>query len=181
MDDNLVHLAELLHEKHQIDVQIAALVGRPAQIGHVGEYIASAIFGIVLEHSAVAKGIDGHFASGSLAGRSVNIKWYGKLQWLLDITPAHPPDDYLVMTGPTTKELSSRGGHRPWLITQVFLFDAAGLIAAIGARGSQIGIATSVPQSFWNAAELYPTNRNTRLVLSPIQRAQLALFAPRPD
>ena len=44
------------------------IVGRPALIGHVGEYIASRVFGIALEHSAANKGYDGRFTDGPLAG-----------------------------------------------------------------------------------------------------------------
>ena len=170
-------LLKLLKEKHLIDEKIANVVGRPAQIGHVGEYIASGIFDITLEASAVAKGIDGHFATGPLAGRSVNVKWYGKLEGFLDLTPAHLPDEYLVMTGPRSTALSSRGGHRPWLIQSVFLFDAHDLVQQLGARGSKLGVASSVPRQFWDGAEIYPEPRNRRLLPSNEQRAMLALFS----
>ncbi|MDQ6834281.1 MAG: hypothetical protein M3008_12860, partial [Chloroflexota bacterium] len=159
------------------DEKIANLVGRPAQIGHVGEYIASAIFDIKLEASATAKGIDGYFMTGSLAGRSVNVKWYAKLESLLDLTPAHLPDDYLVLTGPRVPAVSSRGTHRPWVIRSVFLFDAHDLVIELSARGSKLGVASSVPRRYWDAAEIYPAQRNNRLLLSDEQRTMLALFA----
>ncbi len=174
--DDLNRLADLLKQKHAIDEQIARVIGRPAQIGHTGEYIAAAIFGIRLEHSAVAKGIDGHFTTGPLAGRSVNVKWYAKLESLLDITPAFLPDEYLVLAGPRTNEVTSRGGHRPWLIASAYLFEAHVLVAALTARASKIGVASSVPRQYWDAAEIYPVQRNDRLPLSETQRGQLALF-----
>jgi hypothetical protein len=174
---DLTRLAELLKEKHIIDEKIANLVGRPAQIGHVGEYIASAIFDITLERSAVAKAIDGHFATGPLVGRSVNVKWYAKLENALDLTPTHLPDEYLVLTGPRSAALSSRDTHRPWLIQFVFLFDAHQLVEQLSARGSKLGVASSVPHQYWDAAEIYPVQRNDRLMLSNEQRAMLALFA----
>lgn len=174
---DLNRLAELLKEKHQIDEKIANLVGRPAQIGHVGEYIASAIFNIKLEASATAKGIDGHFITGPLAGRSVNVKWYAKLESALDLTPAFLPDEYLVLTGPRSTALSSRGTHRPWLIQFAFLFDAHQLVQQLSTRGSKLGIASSVPRQYWDAAEIYPVQRNNRLLLSDEQRTMLALFA----
>lgn len=174
---DLILLAELLKEKHLIDERIVNLVGRPAQIGHVGEYIASTVFDIRLEASATAKGIDGHFATGPLAGRSVNIKWYAKLESLLDLTPAHLPDEYLVLTGPRSAAVSSRGTHRPWLIHFVFLLDAHELVNALTARGSKIGIASSIPRQYWDAAEIYPAQRNERLMLTEEQRAMLARFA----
>ncbi len=174
---DLTRLAELLKEKHLIDEKIASLVGRPAQIGHVGEYIASAIFDIRLEASATAKGIDGHFVTGPLIGRSVNVKWYAKLENLLDLTPAYLPDEYLVLAGPRSTALSSRGVHRPWLIQFAFLFDARVLAQQLSARGSKLGIASSVPRQYWDAAEIYPVQRNNRLLLSDEQRAILSLFA----
>lgn len=174
---DLTRLAELLQEKHLIDEQIANLVGRPAQIGHVGEYIASAIFDIRLEGSATAKAIDGHFTTGPLAGRSVNIKWYAKLESILDLTPTYLPDEYLVLTGPRVAAASSRGTHRPWVIRSAFLFDAHALVNDLSARGSKLGVASSVPRKYWDAAEIYPEQRNSRLLLSDQQRAMLALFA----
>ncbi|MDQ6602876.1 MAG: hypothetical protein M3Z19_09115 [Chloroflexota bacterium] len=174
---DLARLADLLNEKHVIDEKIANLVGRPAQIGHVGEYIASAIFAITLEQSAVAKGLDGHFTTGLLTGRSVNIKWYAKLESLLDLTPAHLPDDYLILTGPRHAATSSRGTHRPWVIRSVFLFDARELVGELSARGSKLGVASSVPRKYWDAAEIYPEQRSDRLPISDEQRAMLALFA----
>jgi hypothetical protein len=173
---DLVRLSELLKEKHIIDEQIAALVGRPAQIGHVGEYIASSIFAITLEHSATAKGIDGHFTTEPLAGRTVNIKWYAKLEGILDITPNFLPDEYLVLAGPRVAPASSRGIHRPWMINHAFLFDARALVGILNARGSKVGIGSSVPRQYWNEAEIYPTARNPRLMLSEWQSRQLALF-----
>ncbi len=174
--DDLNRLAALLKEKHVIDEQIARIVGRPAQIGHTGEYIAAAIFNIRLEPSAVAKGIDGHFTTGQPAGRSVNVKWYTKLEHLLDITPRFLPDDYLVLTGPRSQAMSSRGTHRPWHINYVFLFDAGILIKILTERGTAIGVASRVPRQYWDAAEIYPMQRNPRLPITEIQRAQLALF-----
>ncbi len=174
---DLPRLAELLKEKHVIDEKIAQVVGRPAQIGHVGEYIASAIFDIVLERSAVAKGIDGRFVTGLLAGRSVNVKWYAKLESLLDLTPAHLPDEYLVLTGPRSAALSSRGTHRPWLIHFVFLFDAHEIVNTLASRGSKLGVASSMPRRCWDEAEIYPTQNNRRLLLTDEQRAMLRLFA----
>src|SRR5436305_1815495 len=104
----LKRLSELIQARTQIDKKIATLVGRPAILGHVGEYVAAEIFGIVLEQSAAHKGIDGRFASGPLTGRTVNVKWYSQLEGLLDMNPDSHPDDYLVMTGPKRSPGSSR-------------------------------------------------------------------------
>ena len=51
---------------------ITTLVGRPALIGHLGEYIASRIFDIELEPTAVSKGVDGRFTKGKLSGKRGN-------------------------------------------------------------------------------------------------------------
>ncbi len=113
MNSDLERLADLLAEMNTLGTKISEITQRPAIIGHTGEYIASKIFDIDLEESASAKGIDGHFKSGSLAGKSVNIKWYSKLEYMLDITPESLPDYYLVMTGPKALEDTSRGEFVP--------------------------------------------------------------------
>jgi hypothetical protein len=96
----LERLAELIRVRNDASRAIAEHIGRPAQIGHVGDYIAARVFDIGLVASGSHKAIDGHFRSGPLAGRSVNVKWYGREESLLDLTPDCLPDDYLVMTGP---------------------------------------------------------------------------------
>lgn len=157
--------------------QIAAIIQRPALIGHVGEFIASRIFGIALEESASRKGIDGCFTDGQLAGQSVNIKWYTKRENILDVTPDALPDFYLVLTGPESAAAhSSRGKTRPWVIETVYLFDAHKLVHRLRLRGVKIGVATSVGQQLWDEAEVYPTPRNARLILSEEQRKLLAHF-----
>ncbi|TAK60786.1 MAG: hypothetical protein EPO22_09025 [Dehalococcoidia bacterium] len=181
---DLETLSRLLHQKHELDARIAAIVGRPAQIGHVGEFIASKIFAIDLHASASHKGSDGLFREGPLAGQSVNVKWYAKHENVLDISLGAVPDYYLVMTGPTPVVWTSRGGNRPWLIEQVFLFDAAALIADLQALGVKVGVASGVRKATWSAAELFPTAASPLLTFSPEQRHVLSLFgangAPAP-
>jgi hypothetical protein len=174
--DNLEELARLIRVRTIIDNQIAAILGRPAERGHTGEYIAAAIFGITLEASAANKGSDGIFASGLLAGRSVNIKWYGKHENVLDINPNGWPDYYLVLTGPKGTAASSRNNTRPWVISYIFLFDASQL--KIDLQSSKIGVATSIRTHLWRQAEIYPEQNNLLLTLSEDQKKQLALFAP---
>ena len=176
IDPCLRQLAELIKSHNAVERGIAEIVGRPGLIGHVGEYIASEIFGIELLESASHKGIDGHFAAGPLAGKSVNVKWYPKLESLLDITPNHLPDYYLVLTGPRTAAESSRGSTRPWTITSAFLFDTRKLMPQLRARRIKIGIATSVRRQYWDDAEVYPSQSNDALTLTHAQRAMLAMF-----
>ena len=108
MNNELEKLVELLSELNSLGERISEITGRPATIGHTGEYIASQIFDIELEESASAKGIDGRFRSGSMAGKTVNIKWYGKLEYMLDITPDFLPDYYLGIFAYPPKKVYSR-------------------------------------------------------------------------
>src|SRR3954468_6051695 len=103
---DLEHVAALIRERNGIDAEIGGITGRPVVAGHLGEWIAAQVFDIELERSAVAKGIDGHFRAGPLAGRSVNVKWYGKREGLLDLTEDFDADFYLVLTGPPAAAVS---------------------------------------------------------------------------
>lgn len=172
----LARLAELMRRKNQVDNEIAALVNRPAQLGHVGEFIAARIFGIRLYPSAVHKDSDGEFVEGPLAGRTVNVKWYLKREGVVDLTPDCSCDFHLVMTGSRSWVASTVGATRPWGIAAVYLFDTQQLIADQRARGVQVGAASSVREAQWQAAEIYPQPRNPLLVLSEEQRALLDLF-----
>ncbi len=170
-------LAAAIRRRNVVAEQVASLVGRPALIGHVGEFIASRVFGIELEESASAKGIDGHFQGGPLAGMSVNVKWSTKHDGLLNVNPEALPDYYLVLAGPRTPAVSSRGSVRPWVIESVFLFDASSLVARLRQRGVKVGVATSVVRALWDEAEVDPVSRNPALTLADAQREALALFA----
>jgi len=165
---NLVpRVARLVRDRNEIDAKIAAITGRPVVSGHLGEWIASQLFDIDLEVSAVAKAIDGRFTTGRLAGRTVNVKWYAKREGLLDMTEDPSLDYYLVLTGPESRAATSRGLTRPLSIAAVYLFDAPALLALQLARGAKVGIASSIPISAWKAAEIYPEATNTVLDVHP--------------
>jgi len=87
-------------------------------------------------------------------------------------------DYYLVMTGPASAAMSSRGGTRPWCIQSVYLFDAKRLLDELRACGVKIGIASSVRAVQWAAAEIYPRASNPLLPVRPEQAQLLRLFAP---
>ncbi|QSB14165.1 hypothetical protein JQS43_21990 [Natronosporangium hydrolyticum] len=176
---DLARVAELLHQRNTIDEQITQIIKRPVASGHLGEWIAAWVFDIELETSASTAAVDGRFLTGKLQGRTVNIKWYLKREGLLDMTTADVPDYYLVMTGPAGPAASSRGGSRLWRIDNVYLFDARQLLSDQLARGVKVGVASSVPQSWWKAAEIYPTANDAVLAVSREQAAMLALFRPR--
>ncbi len=97
----IAKLADLIHTRNAVAEQITTLIDRPAEIGHVGEFIAAEVFDIALEESATNKGFDGRFRSGTLAGKTVDVKWYAKKEGLVDLRLEFLPDYYLVLTGPT--------------------------------------------------------------------------------
>ncbi len=173
---NLKRLADLVRRHNAIGDAIAGVIGRPAERGHVGEYIAAHIFGITLEQSARKRAYDGRFIAGTLAGDTVNVKWYGKQEGVLDLHARGAPDYYLALTGPAGFAASSRGATRPWVIQSVYLFDARRLLEDLRARGIKIRTGSSVRQPVWAAAEVYPEPRNTALVLTQEQRDLLGLF-----
>jgi hypothetical protein len=173
--DALSTVASLLRARNSIDADIARIMNRPMTAGHLGEWIASVIFDIALEESAVARAIDGRFRSGPLAGRTVNVKWYLKREGLLDVTEHPSLDYYLVLAGPRSSVLTSRGGTRPWTIDSVYLFHAASMADALRVRGAKIGVASSVRNADWDAAEVYP-RASPLLPLSNRQREWLQLF-----
>ena len=175
--DELTKLASLIKKRNEIDAEIAPVIGRPAHSGHIGEYVAAEIFHIQLFESASYKGIDGHFASGDLEGRSVNIKYYSKRQNVLDIrTPDDLPDFYLVLTGPRVQPVTSRGTTQPWVIDSVFLFPGPELVQRLRRRGVQITVGTSVAAPYWEEAEIYPSERSRAYSLTAEQRNKIRMF-----
>ena len=174
----LEQLASLLASHNAIDKKIVDLIGRPALKGHVGEWIAQEIFGVKLQESANQKGFDGRFADGRLAGNTVNVKWYSRREGILDINPDGIPDHYLVMTGPKAAAMTSRGQTLPWVITELFLFDAPALVTRFRVQKRRLGVAAYVRQHEWEAARIYPEAApGPLLTLTDAQREDLKLFA----
>ena len=174
--DQLERLASLIRQRNRVDADIAAAIGRPAHPGHIGEFVAAAIFDIELIESATHRGADGHFTRGPLAGRSVNIKKYSLDQGLLDVRLDALPDFFLVLTGARTPAASSRGTTQPWTVEAVYLLEAAPLVAQLRERGVKIGVATSVRRHVWDDAEIYPSRNNGTLRLTPEQVSMIDLF-----
>lgn len=154
--DSLKELVQLLKERNAIDDKISSIITRPALTGHIGEYIAGHIFNIKLHTEANHRGSDGIFASGILKGKSVNIKYYGKEENILDINAKELPDFYLVLTGDKGNEVYSKGKTRPFVIKSVFLFDAKKLVDKLTIRKVKIGVATSVTSFMWDEACIFP-------------------------
>lgn len=178
VDEAVARVAGFLSERNRIDASIARVIGRPVTAGHLGEWIAAQVFGIELEESAAAQGIDGRFGSGRLVGCTVNVKWYMKRTGLLDTTEFPGLDYYLVLTGPPSPAESSRGLSRAWCVQAVFLFDARQLRAEQVSRGVRRGVASSVVKRLWNEAEIYPRPRNPLLTPTADQVRMLGLFSP---
>ncbi len=65
---DLNRLAHLLRRYNAIGDEIAGVIRRPSERGHVGEYTAAHIFDIDLERSARKRARDGRFMAGALAG-----------------------------------------------------------------------------------------------------------------
>lgn len=173
---SLERLVGLIHKRNRLSAEIAGIIGRPALNSHIGEYVASKIFGIELESSATAKGVDGRFKDGSLKDRSVNVKFYGKKENILDISAEPVADYYLVLTGPDGDLSSSRGKTRPLVIFQVYLFNMAKLMPVLWERDVRIGIATSVRKGDWDEAMVYPVQRSGEFVLNDEQIRMIRLF-----
>jgi hypothetical protein len=183
-DEALGQLSELLKVSNYVTGRMSSLIGRPANTGSIGEFIASAIFNIDLSSSAVTKTIDGHFRDGSVVGQTVNVKFYARWGALLDLAASRDVDShaqwYLVLAGPPAPYVS-KGTVAPLVIERVFLFNADLLLQKLipGWKPHQIpGIATSVKKALWAEAEIYPNQVNTALTVTDEQRAALQLFAP---
>jgi hypothetical protein len=134
-----------------------------------------------MEASAVTAATDGRFRAGPLRGRSINVKWYLKREGMVDIVESSALGYYLVLAGPASAAMSSRGARRPWYIEAVYLFDAKQLLDEQQARGAKTGIASSVRAEQWAAAEIYPRATKPALLVSPVQAELLKLFAPDLD
>ncbi|MGI8963592.1 MAG: hypothetical protein ACR2GI_03730, partial [Thermomicrobiales bacterium] len=145
-----------------------------------GEYVAAKVFDIDLNASASHRAIDGHFRSGPLAGRSANIKYGSRRDGTLDLVAsldlANHPNYYLVLTGPSGAAISSKGFSAPWVIQQVFLFEAAGLLGNFAVKGTKPGVASSVRSALWAEAMIYPQAVNPGLVINDEQREALQRF-----
>jgi hypothetical protein len=169
--DEVERLAALIREKNAADRKIAALIGRPATPGNIGEFVAAKVFGISLMTSGSHPGYDGVFQRGPLAGKTVNVKTYSRHELVLDISP-HPCDYYLVLTGPP-----GQASVLPWVIGSVFLFEHQRLVAELTSRAVKIGVATSVRKAYWEAAQVYPPRPMSTLQLTGDEIALLRLFS----
>ena len=177
----LRRLADLLRQYNAIGDAIAGVIGRPAERGHVGEYIAARIFDITLERSARKRARDGRFMAGALAGHTVNVKWYGKQEGVLDLHSRGAPDYYLTLTGPAGTPIDHALADVVKLgtTTSVSLppleYEPALLPCEPQLWGRSEGNAASKRRV---GDPVVAEPRNATLVLSQEQRDLLALFRP---
>lgn len=175
MDERLANLADLLGQRDVVERRIAAITGRSARQGDVGEFIAACVFDIELAVTAVQAGHDGWFRSGPLRGRTVNIKTYGSAADGIDVS-LHACDYYLVLSG--LRKTPGAVQHHRWSISAVYLFDRQRLLAEFTNRGVKVGIATSLRVGDLAASRLYPVPGPSALLsLTEKQVAMLALFS----
>lgn len=177
----LEQLAKAIPHLNSASAHVASIIGRPAERGHIGEFIASRVFNIRLHTSATERGSDGFFIDGPHLGKNVNIKFYGKREGILDIRSDAVPDLFLVMTGPKSTSSSSSGSVRPICIEYVFLIPGNEAICSAESRNVMIREATSFPGSFWDEHEVYPASRSKELNLTQDQIRSLELFSFKPS
>ena len=88
---------------------------------------------------------------------------------------AQLPEYYWVLAVPSPRD-NSRGTVRPWGIKEVFLFEAAPLVARLRKRPVKVGTATSVHRAEWKRARIFPVLPGTPLRLTKDQQAALRRF-----
>lgn len=180
-DAELAEMAALVRECNAIDARIASILGRPVNPGSIAEWVAACIFNVELGAAAnAAAGIDGCFTTEPLAGKTVNVKYKGEDDTMLDMSLSEALDYCLVLTGPRVGAGSSRGTSRPFCIDAAYLFDARQLLAEQRERRVQTGIAASVLRTQWGPAQIYPEATCGVVTLSEKQRHQLQMFGCEP-
>jgi hypothetical protein len=134
-------MAALLRARNEADAVIAGLLRRPAEQGHLGEWLAVRLLELEPAPSARSARVR------SPAGRSTS-KSYGALQGILDLHEDDAAtDEYLVLSGTREAAGSSRGALGPLAVAHVHLIEGRPLIADLRSRGIKIGIASSVRRS----------------------------------
>lgn len=135
-------------------------------------------------------GHDGHFRSGPLVSKTVNVKAYNSFNWTIDFDPLgrHPVDYYLVLVGlaQSSAEKHPNSYQKPFAIERVFLLShqivLEGVAASCEARGVRF-VADNSPYSlrpeYWLPTEIWPALNNPHppLELTTQQRDLLALFS----
>ncbi len=187
--EELKQLAPLITQWDMARRSIAALIEGPTSIGELGEAIAFSIFDIEPARRG-QPGHDGHFLSGSLAHKTVNVKTYNSFNWTIDFDPLgrHPVDYYLVLAGlpQSSAKVTSGNYQKPFAIEHIFLLShrmlLEGVVASCETRGARLTADNnpySLRQEYWLPTEIWPALNNPHppLILTAQQRKLLALFS----
>ncbi|WP_273327773.1 hypothetical protein [Vallitalea guaymasensis] len=141
----LTKLASLISERNTINEKAKRVLNTPFLLGNIGEFVCGNIFDIRLNDNRSHKGFDGVFVNGKFKGKSVNIKFYSKNDYILDLKNQVNCDYYLVLTG-------SKGTDN-WNISDVYLFNTEELLNNLSGFNVKIGVATSVRKVLWIKVE----------------------------
>jgi hypothetical protein len=151
-------------------------------IGNIGEYIASKVFDIKLNQSRSEKGHDGFFQK-ELVNKKVNVKCYLSFDRTIAMKPLTHPDYYLVLEAKLETQKSSV--ERPFIIKSIYLFNAEELVSELQQRLERknktlkLNEATYVQKDLWEAAEIYPNQRNTDLPMTKKRQEFLNYFSEK--
>lgn len=173
---DLSRLADLVRARNTVESNTANLLGTAVNLNTVGAYIAANIFGMRLLPSAQHNEFTGIFSTAPLSGKTVDVQWYPRREGSMHVHSDPPPDYYLILAGPKQESSTMRAFVNPWIIASVHLFDGHQLLNVVRERRVQIGPRTSVITQLWEQAEIFPTQRNPLLPLTPEQRQLLQLF-----
>ena len=159
--EKIKEFAQLINQRNEIDHKIVKdYIGRPAEKGHIAEWIASKAFPITLNKKGNQSEYDGVFNSGSLKGKRVDIKYLAVNNRILDINNKLTSEVYLlVFTGPYEAAQSSKDKVRPFCISNIYLFNENELCRELKDNEVHVGIATSVRKKYWEENEIYPNNK----------------------
>ena len=158
--DNLNSLAKLIKNRNLIDKEISKIIDRPAEKGHIAEFIAFKVFPIKMHENKSTKDFDGFFTDGDLKGKKVDIKYHSVNEYLLNLNSNVEYDVFLlVFTGPYKPAASSKGQTRPFCISNVYLFNEMKLCEELRGERVKVGVAASVKKEHWDNSEVFPNNR----------------------
>lgn len=172
----LRQMAGLLRARNAIDDVIATITDRPVNPGHLGEWIAARIF----PSNSSSRPLPGPSTAAfdrSCRGRG------GEREVVRQARGCAGHDGAFVSRLLPRADRSALGRthltryHPPTHDRVGLPFPAAKLAETIRDTGLKLGIATSVRNALWDAAEVYPEQCNPELPLSPQQRHLLALFS----
>ena len=157
--EQIKEFSELINQRNEIDHKIVKYTRRPAEKGHIAEWVASKAFPINLNERGNQSEYDGIFNSGDLKGKYVDIKYHAVNNHIMNINSKLTSEVYLlVFTGPYESAQSSKGKDRPFCISNIYLFNENELYEKLK-NWVKISVATSVRKTYWEEKEIYPNNK----------------------